>query len=128
MTSANKDKESLQMIDMNGQFPEVFPTAGNIKSLGWEELQEKYIIAMERHCKDEEQVKIQTSDLLEVFVAWSHTSVARDETRALKRFKTQMQHVQISEESLEKKRKHYADVVKAFESALALLNNSRSGH
>ncbi|KAE8334830.1 hypothetical protein BDV24DRAFT_145058 [Aspergillus arachidicola] len=56
-------------------------------------------------------------------MAWSQTTVVRDEARALKRFKTQMQHVQNSEEDLEKKRKHYVDVVKAFESALALLND-----
>lgn len=56
-------------------------------------------------------------------MAWSQTTVVRDEARALKRFKTQMQHVQNSEEDLEKKRKHYVNVVKAFESALALLND-----
>lgn len=64
--------------------------------------------------------------LLQVFVAWSQTTVLRDEDRALKRldwiislfirriiqliwlyrFKTQMQHVQNSEERLENKRKH----------------------
>lgn len=62
----------------------------------------------------------------QVFVAWSQTTILRDEDRALKRlintrclyrrritwltllyrFKTQMQHVQNSEERLENKRKH----------------------
>jgi hypothetical protein len=41
----------------------------------------------------------------------------------VKRFRTQMYHVQNSEESLEKKREHYMDVVNAFERALALLND-----
>ncbi|KAG2415739.1 hypothetical protein HFD88_006930 [Aspergillus terreus] len=78
---------------------------------------------MQEHGKAEEEVKNQTSDLLKIFTAWSETTLVRDETRALKRFKTQMQHVQNSEESLEMKKRHYTNVVKAFESALALLNN-----
>ncbi|KAE8376190.1 hypothetical protein BDV26DRAFT_294322 [Aspergillus bertholletiae] len=89
----------------------------------WGRLQEHYASTMEKHGTAEEDLRAQISKLLEVFIAWSQTAIVRDETRALKRFKTQMQHVQNSEEDLEKKRKHYVNVVKAFESALALLND-----
>ncbi|GFF57401.1 hypothetical protein IFM47457_09224 [Aspergillus lentulus] len=79
---------------------------------------------MKQHGDAEEELRARSLRLLEIFTAWSQSAVLRDESRALKRFKTQSQHVQTSEEDLENRRKHYADVVKAFESALALLNNA----
>lgn len=45
-----------------------------------------------------------------------------EEERAGKRLRTRMAFVQQKEESLEEKRLHYVKVVKAFESALALLS------
>ncbi|PYI06273.1 hypothetical protein BO78DRAFT_369498 [Aspergillus sclerotiicarbonarius CBS 121057] len=98
-------------------------SSGNLKDHDWDQLQEEYIGSMEKHEQAEQELRNHVSKLLEIFMAWSETTITRDEIRALKRFKTQMQHVQTSEESLELKRKHYVDVVKAFESALALLND-----
>ncbi|KAL4969216.1 uncharacterized protein BDV14DRAFT_100950 [Aspergillus stella-maris] len=95
----------------------------SIKDNDWSQLESNYIRMMDQHQKSEEELRNHITGLLGVFTRWSQTSVQHDETRALKRFKTQMHHVQNSEESLEKKRKHYMDVVKAFESALALLND-----
>ncbi|PTU23782.1 hypothetical protein P175DRAFT_0401543, partial [Aspergillus ochraceoroseus IBT 24754] len=95
----------------------------DIKDYDWNELQSQYMIMMEKHGKGEEELRDHIATLLQIFTAWSQTTVVHDETRALKRFRTQMHHVQNSEESLEKKRNHYIDVVKAFESALALLND-----
>ncbi|KAJ5903752.1 hypothetical protein N7504_006135 [Penicillium tannophilum] len=88
----------------------------------WDQLQEKYTDAMDEHSRVEEDLRAQTTKLLDVFTAWSQTAMLQDEQRALKRFKTQMQHVQHSEVSVENKKKHYTEVVKAFQSALALLN------
>ncbi|PYH99547.1 hypothetical protein BO71DRAFT_313859 [Aspergillus ellipticus CBS 707.79] len=95
----------------------------NLNDHNWDRLEQEYIICMKHHGETEQELYSRVSKLLQVFTAWSETTIACDETRALKRFKTQMQHVQNSEENLEKKRKHYVDVVKAFESALALLND-----
>ncbi|KAL4940500.1 hypothetical protein BDV06DRAFT_196436 [Aspergillus oleicola] len=95
----------------------------SIKDHDWSQLESNYIQMMDQHQKSEEEFRDHITRLLEVFTAWSQTAAKHDETRALKRFKTQMHHVQNSEESLEKKRKHYMDVVQAFESALALLND-----
>ncbi|CEL08244.1 hypothetical protein ASPCAL11395 [Aspergillus calidoustus] len=94
-----------------------------IKDCDWSELESSYMQMMEEHEKAEGELRDQITKLLQIFTSWSQTTVAHDETRALKRFRTQMNHVQNSEESLEKKRNHYMDVVKAFESALALLND-----
>ncbi|PLB44693.1 hypothetical protein P170DRAFT_479246 [Aspergillus steynii IBT 23096] len=98
-------------------------STGELGTFDWEQLHKSYVHAMEEHGAIETELRARIAKLLEIFTAWSQTTVVRDETRALKRFKTQMQHVQNSEESLEKRRQHYLDVVKAFESALALLND-----
>ncbi|KAL4872154.1 hypothetical protein BDV12DRAFT_151109 [Aspergillus spectabilis] len=100
-----------------------FQLKENIRDYDWSELESNYIQMMEQHEKSEEELRNHSTRLLQVLTAWSQTTVEHDETRALKRFRTQMHHVQNSEESLEKKRNHYMDVVKAFESALALLND-----
>ncbi|KAL3455558.1 hypothetical protein BJX64DRAFT_282008 [Aspergillus heterothallicus] len=94
-----------------------------IKDCDWSELEHTYVRMMEQHEKAEGELGDQITKMLQLFTAWYQTTIAHDETRALKRFRTQMIHVQNSEESLEKKRNHYMDVVKAFESALALLND-----
>ncbi|KKK12643.1 hypothetical protein ARAM_002273 [Aspergillus rambellii] len=106
-----------------GTLQDEFQLKEDIKDYDWNELQSQYMIMMEKHGKGEEELRDHIATLLQIFTAWSQTTVVHDETRALKRFRTQMHHVQNSEESLEKKRNHYIDVVKAFESALALLND-----
>ncbi|BCS03852.1 uncharacterized protein AKAW2_70730A [Aspergillus luchuensis] len=110
--------ESLQTLQQY-----MSPPSGNLMDYDWDQLQEEYIASMEKHENAERDLRNRVAKLLEIFMAWSETTVMRDEIRALKRFKTQMKHVQTSEEDLELKRKHYVDVVKAFESALALLND-----
>ncbi|GFF45460.1 hypothetical protein IFM58399_07549 [Aspergillus lentulus] len=96
----------------------------DLSQCNWTKLQQIYSDIMKQHGDAEEELRARSLRLLEIFTAWSQSAVLRDESRALKRFKTQSQHVQTSEEDLENRRKHYADVVKAFESALALLNNA----
>ncbi|KAH1487693.1 hypothetical protein KXV92_003416 [Aspergillus fumigatus] len=98
--------------------------ADDLSQCHWTKLQQLYSDIMKQHGNAEEELRARSLRLIEIFTAWSQSAVLRDESRALKRFKTQSQHVQTSEEDLESRRKHYADVVKAFESALALLNNA----
>ncbi|KAJ5663767.1 hypothetical protein N7507_004498 [Penicillium longicatenatum] len=114
-----------------------------LENCDWDQLQEKYTDAMGEHRRVEDDLRAQTTKLLDVFTTWSQTAKLQDEQRALKRFKTQMQHVQNSEASVENKKKHCkfgrpiflpvqvlitrspiqdTEVVKAFQNALALLN------
>ncbi|OQD79461.1 hypothetical protein PENANT_c050G09947 [Penicillium antarcticum] len=109
-------------VPAQDEFPLVSQLTQGIEDCEWEQLKIKYFDSMEEHGRVEETLRLETAKLLEVFMAWSETTVLQDESRALKRFKTQMQHVQHSEVSMENKRKHYMEVVKAFQSALALLN------
>ncbi|KAK2820028.1 hypothetical protein FQN49_007792 [Arthroderma sp. PD_2] len=95
--------------------------ARELEGCTWEQLQQRFTEEMDERSKAENILQKETADLLEVFMAWSQTTTFRDEDRAYKRFKTRMDHVQMSEANLEGKKAHYANVVKAFESALALL-------
>ncbi|KAK4865815.1 hypothetical protein LT330_008908 [Penicillium expansum] len=115
--------EPLTSAPINDETPLVSGLTQGLEDYNWEQLQSKYADAMEEHSRVEENLRIETAKLLEVFIAWSQTTVSQDENRALKRFKTQMQHVQNSEINVENKKKHYAEVVKAFQNALALLND-----
>ncbi|KAI1906548.1 hypothetical protein LOZ12_003730 [Ophidiomyces ophidiicola] len=99
------------------------PMAKSLRNCSWEQLQERFIEAMDERSDMENALQKETADLLEVFIAWSQTTVFADEDRAYKRFKTRMDYVQTSEDRLEDKKQHYANVVKAFESALALLRD-----
>ncbi|KAJ5478534.1 hypothetical protein N7530_004043 [Penicillium desertorum] len=108
---------------IHDETPLVSGLTQGLEDCNWEQLQGKYADAMEEHGRVEENLRVETAKLLEVFMAWSQTTVSQDENRALKRFKTQMQHVQNSEVNVENKKKHYVEVVKAFQNALALLND-----
>ncbi|KAJ5394083.1 uncharacterized protein N7487_011724 [Penicillium crustosum] len=122
-TSSQSPVEALTSTPINDEIPLVSRLTQGLKDCNWEQLQGKYADAMEEHGRVEENLRVETAELLEVFMAWSETTVSQDENRALKRFKTQMQHVQNSEVTVENKKKHYAEVVKAFQNALALLND-----
>ncbi|KAJ6149927.1 hypothetical protein N7471_001126 [Penicillium samsonianum] len=121
--SAQSPVEALTSAPIHDEIPLVSGLTQGLEDCNWEQLQGKYADAMEEHSRVEENLRVGTAKLLEVFMAWSQTTVSQDENRALKRFKTQMQHVQNSEINVENKKKHYAEVVKAFQNALALLND-----
>ncbi|KAL1960782.1 hypothetical protein VTO42DRAFT_6612 [Malbranchea cinnamomea] len=94
-----------------------------IQNCSWDELQIRFADAMHERSEFESALQKETAELLEVFIVWSQTTGFHDEDRAYKRFKTRMDYVQNCEANLEEKKRHYANVVKAFESALALLRD-----
>ncbi|KAK2784699.1 hypothetical protein FQN52_008927 [Onygenales sp. PD_12] len=114
-TPANVDDELAE------EFREL---AISLRECDWEELQKRFTDAMNERSQAENALQKETAELLEMFIAWSQTTIVRDENRAYKRLKTRMGYTQNAEAKLEEKKKHYANVVKAFESALALLHNS----
>ncbi|KAI5304886.1 hypothetical protein KEM56_005760 [Ascosphaera pollenicola] len=113
MSNRSSPRFSSGVYDADPQLKEL---ELSLQSYDWETLQERFAEAMEERTQDEMVLQRETADLLE-------TTVLRDEDRAYKRFKTRMGFVQHSEMQLEDKKHHYANVVKAFESALALLRD-----
>ncbi|UDD65360.1 hypothetical protein AFCA_012543 [Aspergillus flavus] len=76
-------KRSISVYEVPGNLT---PSFEGLKDYDWGRLQEHYANAMEKHGTAEEDLRAQISKLLEVFMAWSQTTVVRDEARALKRF------------------------------------------
>ncbi|KAJ5972635.1 uncharacterized protein N7479_002553 [Penicillium vulpinum] len=78
--------ETLIPAPTHDEFPFVSGLTQGLENCDWEQLQGKYADAMEEHGRVEENLRIETAKLLEVFMAWSQTTVSQDENRALKRF------------------------------------------
>ncbi|KAK2741031.1 hypothetical protein FQN57_005767 [Myotisia sp. PD_48] len=126
-----KDAATTVVLSNNFKSPSPIPDpwanlASDLQSYSWEELQQCFVEEMDERSKSENLLQKESADLLEVsptgvFITWSQTTVFHDEDRAYKRFKTRMDYVRKSEETLEEKKKHYSSVIKAFENALALL-------
>ncbi|KAJ5092217.1 hypothetical protein NUU61_007087 [Penicillium alfredii] len=77
--------EPIECSPAQGDFHLVCQLTRGLEDCDWEQLQEKYADAMEEHGRVEETVRAETAKLLEVFMAWSQTTVLQDENRAFKR-------------------------------------------
>ncbi|KAJ5204091.1 uncharacterized protein N7498_004970 [Penicillium cinerascens] len=111
---------------VNAEFPLVALLTQGLEECDWEQLQKKYADAMDEHSRVEEDLRIETAKLLEIFTAWSQTTVLQDEQRALKRHEPPRGRSLKSNASnavqVQDTDAAYTEVVKAFQSALALLN------
>ncbi|KAI9728915.1 MAG: hypothetical protein M1835_003662, partial [Candelina submexicana] len=92
-----------------------------IEGLDWEDLEERFRKEMAAKDREEREIYEDFNRLMAIFVIWSQEGQTHENDRALKRLKTRMNYVQGSEKRLRQKSDHYQNVVKAFESALALL-------
>lgn len=96
--------------------------ADKIEHFDWKKLEERYHDAIAEKNKVEREILDEFNSLMNFFTIWADTSQSHEAERSFKRLRTRMAHVQNSEEKLETTRLHYIQVVKAFESALQLLN------
>ncbi|CAG8901863.1 unnamed protein product [Penicillium egyptiacum] len=78
--------EAPTSAPIQDEIPLVSGLTQGLEDCNWEQLQGKYADAMEEHGRVEENLRVETAKLLEVFMAWSQTTVSQDENRALKRF------------------------------------------
>ncbi|KAK0515845.1 hypothetical protein JMJ35_001879 [Cladonia borealis] len=92
-----------------------------LEAYDWAELEERFHAEMERCGLREDAIQVEFNELLKLFKTWTATGSMHEENRAGKRLRTRITYVQQREQTLEEKRTHYVKVVKAFESALALL-------
>lgn len=132
MGDANAGNEGQLGDTLNGEGQGLDPSGNNntdnpqepIEEFDWDGLEERFWAKMEECKKVEEGLMEEFGELIEVFNAWTTAGAVGEEERAGKRLRTRMAFVQQKEESLEEKRIHYTKVVKAFESALALLSGA----
>ncbi|KAJ4296246.1 hypothetical protein N0V90_006291 [Kalmusia sp. IMI 367209] len=101
--------------------------ADQIEDFDWNGLHERYHEAFNKASDEEAELLREFSDLMAYFKVWAEAGHNHESDRTYHRLRTRMTYVNNSEEKLEKTRQHYIDVVRAFESALALLRNTGFG-
>ncbi|KAG9230172.1 hypothetical protein BJ875DRAFT_472951 [Amylocarpus encephaloides] len=94
----------------------------------YDKIRDDYTQEMQEVNAEEETIRKEFDDYTQLFALWSTGGADRDDTRASKRLRTRERYVQLSEHSLEDKKKHHANVVGAFEAALKLLRGTQSTH
>lgn len=94
---------------------------GHLAPFDWEDFEDRYEKALQEADEREKQMLEEFAQLVKYFNVWASASSTHDNERATKRLQTRERYVSLSEQSLSQKKQHLAEVVKAFQSALALL-------
>ncbi|KAF2967489.1 hypothetical protein GQX73_g6112 [Xylaria multiplex] len=97
---------------------------GHLAPFDWEDFKDRYEKALQEADEKEKQMLEEFAQLVKYFNVWASASSTHDNERAMKRLQTRERYVSLSEQSLSQKKQHLAEVVKAFQSALALLSAS----
>ncbi|GAW16711.1 hypothetical protein ANO14919_061480 [Xylariales sp. No.14919] len=95
---------------------------GHLAPFDWEDFKDRYEKALQEADEKEKQMLEEFGQLVNYFNVWASASSTHDNERAMKRLQTRERFVSLSEQSLSQKKQHLAEVVKAFQSALALLS------
>jgi len=97
-------------------------TPGHIPPFDWEEFGNRYEQALSQANEQEKELLAEFDRLVKYFNIWASAASAHDNERAVKRLQTRERFVKIAEQSLDQKKQHLTEVVRAFQSALALLS------
>ncbi|KAI0877674.1 hypothetical protein GGS24DRAFT_446371 [Hypoxylon argillaceum] len=95
---------------------------GHLAPFDWEDFDDRYEKALQEADDNEKQMLQEFAQLVKYFNVWASASSAHDNERAAKRLQTRERYVVLSEQSLSQRKQHLTEVVKAFQSALALLS------
>ncbi|OAA68926.1 hypothetical protein ISF_03301 [Cordyceps fumosorosea ARSEF 2679] len=95
-----------------------------LHAFDWDGFESRYEAALLKAGEEEADILKEAESLSKYFQAWAAAASSHDDARAVKRLQTRQRFVNLSEEKLSQKQKHYVEVVRAFESALALLKSS----
>ncbi|KAI0197692.1 hypothetical protein F4808DRAFT_292651 [Astrocystis sublimbata] len=109
----------LETHKRQGDAPDMTDPA--IAPFDWEDFEDRYQKALEEADENEKQLLQEFAQLVKYFNVWASASSTYDNERAVKRLQTRERYVALSEQSLDQKKQHLSEVVKAFQSALALL-------
>ncbi|GKT41757.1 uncharacterized protein ColSpa_01938 [Colletotrichum spaethianum] len=109
----------------NGQNDSNTPsTPGAFPSFDWEEFEARYEKALVEADEKERELLLEFDSLVKYFNVWASTSSAHDNERAVKRLHTRQRYVNLAEQNMARKEEHMTEVLRAFQSALALLSRS----
>ncbi|KAK8064877.1 hypothetical protein PG994_007515 [Apiospora phragmitis] len=97
-------------------------TPGRIAPFDWDDFEARYQKALSEADEKEKAILEEFDQLVKYFNVWASASSSHDNERAVKRLQTRTRFVHLSEQKLNQKKEHLSEVVKAFQSALALLS------
>ncbi|KAK4454764.1 hypothetical protein QBC34DRAFT_140539 [Podospora aff. communis PSN243] len=97
-------------------------TPGHLAPFDWDEFETRFDEALTKANGDEQELLKEFENLVKYFNVWASAASVHDAERGVKRLQTRERYVKIAEQSLSQKKKHLTEVVRAFQSALALLN------
>ncbi|CAM1504520.1 Fc.00g021110.m01.CDS01 [Cosmosporella sp. VM-42] len=98
-------------------------TPGVLAPFDWDDFEARYEKALFDADEHEREILKEAENLSKYFRVWASAASSHDDERAIKRLQTRQRYVNLSEEKMEQKQQHYDEVVRAFESALALLKS-----
>ncbi|KXX80083.1 hypothetical protein MMYC01_202873 [Madurella mycetomatis] len=99
-------------------------TPGHLAPFDWDDFEARYEEALAEADGHEQELLKEFEELVKFFNVWASAASVHDTERGVKRLQTRERYVKISEQSLSQKKKHLTEVVRAFQSALALLSQS----
>ncbi|CAK7272948.1 hypothetical protein SEPCBS119000_005394 [Sporothrix epigloea] len=99
-------------------------TPGHIPPFDWESFEARYEQALMDMNSEEKELLQEFDRLVKYFNVWASAGSAHDDQRAVKRLRTRERYVKIAEQSLGQRKQHLTEVVRAFQSALALLSQT----
>ncbi|KAJ0161904.1 hypothetical protein CTA2_5417 [Colletotrichum tanaceti] len=99
-------------------------TPGVFTSFDWEEFEARYEKALAEADEKERELLLEFDSLVKYFNVWASTSSAHDNERAVKRLHTRQRYVNLAEKNMAQREEHMTEVLRAFQSALALLSRS----
>jgi hypothetical protein len=99
-------------------------TPGHLAPFDWDEFEARYEEALADADRQEQELLQEFEELVKFFNVWASAASVNDTERGIKRLQTRERYVKIAEQSLSQKKKHLSEVVRAFQSALALLSQT----
>lgn len=99
-------------------------TPGHLAPFDWDEFEGRYEQALADANNQEKELLEEFDRLVKYFNVWASAASVHDNERGAKRLQTRERYVKIAEQSLVQKKKHLTEVVRAFQSALALLSQN----
>ncbi|KAL2158476.1 hypothetical protein VTH06DRAFT_4242 [Thermothelomyces fergusii] len=99
-------------------------TPGHLVPFDWEEFEARYEEALADADRQERELLREFEELVKFFNVWASAASVHDTERGVKRLQTRERYVKIAEQTLAQKKKHLSEVVRAFQSALALLSQT----
>jgi len=122
------DDESDERSDaMSEDDPAIDDPAHRLSAFDWNDLHARYHAAISKCQGEENELMQEFQNLMTYFRIWAESGHVHETNRTYHRLQTRSTYVRHCEDTLEQKRSHYINVVKAFESALNLLKASSLG-